>query len=50
MVRIIPIRGACVLVVLAAALVCAPTAAADLRINLDPPGPREFILDKAEQA
>ena len=40
-------RGACILAVLAAALVCAPTATADLRINLDPPGPREFILDKA---
>jgi uncharacterized protein len=27
--------------------ICAPTAAADLRIDLDPPGPREFILDEA---
>ncbi len=38
----------CVLAVLAAALVCRP-AAGDLHIQLDPPGPREFILDKANK-
>jgi uncharacterized protein len=41
-----PIRDRFVLTILVVAI-CAPTVAADLRINLDPPGPREFILDKA---
>jgi len=45
--KTIPIRVACILVVLTAALVCAPAVAGDFQINLDPPGPREFILDKA---
>jgi uncharacterized protein len=43
----IPIRGVRILIVLAAAFVWTSTAAADMRIDLDPPGPREFILDKA---
>jgi uncharacterized protein len=47
MANVTPIRGACLLVVLATAFACARASAADLRINLDPPGPREFILDKA---
>ena len=49
MVRITPKLGAYILVVLAAALVGTPAAVADLRIKLDPPGPREFILDKANK-
>lgn len=36
-----------ILAVSAAALACVTAAGADLRIRLDPPGPREFILDKA---
>jgi uncharacterized protein len=43
----ISIRGACILVVLTVALAGTATVAGDLRIDLDPPGPREFILDKA---
>jgi len=47
MARFAPIRGPLVPIALLAGMVCAPAAAADLRINLDPPGPRQFILDKA---
>jgi uncharacterized protein len=43
------IRGSCILITFAAALAIAPTAAAEFHINLDPPGPREFILDKAHK-
>lgn len=48
MVKITHIRDACVLLVLLAVL-GAPAVAGDFRINLDPPGPREFILDKANK-
>ncbi len=49
MVRTIPRQVACILAVLATALICRPAAAAEVRIKLDPPGPREFILDKAKK-
>ena len=44
--RAILIRCATVVLVLAAALASKARAAGDFHINLDPPGPREFILDK----
>jgi uncharacterized protein len=45
--RMVAIRGAGILVVLAVALAGKAAIAGDFRINLAPPGPREFILDKA---
>jgi hypothetical protein len=49
MVRIDPLRSVWVLLVLATTLLSAPAAAGDFHIALDPPGPREFILDNANK-
>ena len=48
-IRHFSIRCRWVPMVAAAVLGCVATARADLRIELDPPGDREFILDKADQ-
>jgi uncharacterized protein len=42
-----PLRGASIPLVLAVALAAVAASAGDFQIKLDPPGPREFVLDKA---